>query len=68
MLLQALMPNNSLMKMRYKILLLLLLPFAIIIGGAYFNIAHSGKVGFFIILFYIILGNLYGQDKLDGGS
>jgi hypothetical protein len=54
------------MKNSYKVLLLLLFPFVIILGGAYFNIPHSGKVGFFVLLFYAILGNLYGQDKLEG--
>lgn len=56
------------MRKRYKVLLLLLLPVVIIVGGAYFNIPHSGKVGFFIIIFYILLGNLYGTDKMEGRS
>ncbi|HWI94331.1 MAG TPA: hypothetical protein VNT20_23825 [Flavisolibacter sp.] len=56
------------MRKRYKVLLLLLIPVIVIIGGAIFNIPHSGKVGFFIILFYILLGNLYGEDRMEGRS
>ena len=51
------------MKKIYKAILLILLPFVVIIGGAIFHIPYSGTAGFFIIIFYIILGNLYGTDR-----
>ena len=53
------------MRRRYKALLLLVLPFAVVVGGAYFNIPHSGKAAFFIVLFYLVLGIFFGEDKLE---
>ncbi len=52
------------MRRRDKVLLLLLLPVFVLVGGALFNIPHSGKAAFFIFLFYIVLGNFFGTDKL----
>lgn len=53
------------MRRRYMVLLLLLLPIVVLVGGVHFNIPHSGKAAFFIVLFYIVLGNFFGEDKLE---
>ncbi len=50
------------MRIRYKALLLFLLPIFILIVGAIFDIPHYRLAAFLVFLFYIVLGNFYGQD------
>jgi hypothetical protein len=53
------------MRIRYKAFLFLLLPLAIFIGGSVFNIAHSGQVALFLLLFSIVPDNFSGEERFD---
>ena len=44
------------MRIRYKVILLLLLPIIVIVGGSLSDIPNTGIIGFLIFLFYVILG------------
>lgn len=50
------------MRIRYKVIILLLLPIFILVVGALFGIPHYRLAAFLVFLFYVLLGNFYGQD------